>query len=118
MEKVGPANYVVDMAGKSRRRRNFHVNMLKEWYNQQAPALYVAESDAESVENIPLWNDAGSSGPVISEQLGVEQRRTIHNVVQEFHDVFSDNPGRTTLTEHRIETGSKRIIDPWSGSTG
>ena len=45
--------------------------MLKELY--QAPAVYVADSDAESEEDIPLWNNAGSSGPVVSEQLGIQQ---------------------------------------------
>ena len=47
---------------------------------------------------------------MISEQLSGGQCRALHNIVREFYDVFSDKPGRTTLTEHKIETGSARPI--------
>ena len=111
VERVGQANYIVDMADKSKRRRNFHVNMLKEWHDQQETVLYTAaDSDVDNDEDIPLWNDAVDAGPAISEHLSGEQRRALHNLIMEFQDVFNDKPGRTTLTEHKIETGSARPI--------
>ena len=48
--------------------------------------------------------------PVISEQLDGEQREQLQTLLSDFGDVLSNEPGRTTITEHNIETGDANPI--------
>ena len=64
--------------------------------------LYTSETRVDQDEEIPLWNNAG---PLIGEQLVNVNAATTRRVPRH---IQHNSPGRTTLTEHRIETGSAR----------
>ena len=74
-----------------------------------------AEEETEPLEDseLPLWKENPSDGesmPTISERLSSSQKEQLRQLREEFADVMSDQPGRTTLAEHRIETGSARPV--------
>ena len=41
--KVSPANYQVEMTGHRRRRKRFHINMLRKWEQRSALACIAGE---------------------------------------------------------------------------
>ena len=105
---VGKLNYEIDMCDKQKRKRIFHVNMLRKWYTQLSSS-YLAEEVAGdySEEDIPCWDgEVTDSQPVISEELNARQEKELDCLLQEFQDVMKDKPGRTTIAEHTLETGS------------
>ena len=109
-KKVGKVNYVVDMADRRKRKRIFHVNMLKQWHTPTHTNYLAEEVDDE--EDVPVWNeDAGTeTQPTLGDQLSDSQQEQLHEVLQDFTDVMKSEPGRTMLAEHRIETGDARPI--------
>ena len=111
VKRIGQASYVVDMKDKGKRYRTFHVNMLKRWYDADH-CLYSQDSGqySDSNEEIPLWDDRSDNDPEFGDHLSVEQQQTLRQLVEELRDVFDDEPGRTTLAEHRIDTGTARPI--------
>ena len=57
-----------------------------------------------------LWDDRGDEDPSISEHLTTQQLLSLQQLIEDFRDVFNNEPGRTTLAEHRIETGSAKPV--------
>ena len=111
-EKRGEVNYVVDMGDRRRRLRTFHVNMLRQWYEQKpiSVSLYTEEVPNEDSDDIVWWGDGENLTPVINTQLTADQKQEMEHIVSEFKDVFDIKPGKTRLTEHRIETGSAKPV--------
>ena len=46
----------------------------------------------------------------INSQLSVKQQKELYKLLEEFKDIFSDVPGKTTLGEHKIELTTKEPI--------
>ena len=110
VRKIGDANYVVDMKDKEKRHRTFHVNMLKRWHERKS-CLYTQDLEpGDSCEELPLWSNTVSGDPEISEKLPLVQQRALRQLIEQFRDVFDDEPGQTTLVEHGIETGTARPV--------
>ena len=66
-------NYIVDMADERKRRRNFHVNMLKQWHTP-THTNYLAE-EVDNKEDVPVWNvDAGVEAQPTVDQLSDDQQ--------------------------------------------
>ena len=74
-----------------------------------------------SVENellddkIPWWKSCQEGQPKIGEQLCISyvsatQRSNLQKLLHEFADVLQDKPGRTTIVEHTINTGTANPI--------
>ena len=122
LKQVGTVDYEIDMHDHRKRKRIFHVNMLREfsppsdsmavgyWCAEEA---YLGEPGADDGE-VPVWREELGSEleacPVMGEQLTAEQKEELAGVLKEFAGVFSDLPGRTSLAEHPIECGSARPI--------
>ena len=57
-KKVIPVTYEVNMHNK-RKKRIFHVNMLKEWNMPTTVCLWTEEVNEEGEKEIPLWEKQG-----------------------------------------------------------
>ena len=60
-----------------------------------------------SADEVPLWRedpDSEEDKPVISDQLDRTKRGQLQNLLDHFQDVLSNEPGKTTITEHNIVT--------------
>jgi hypothetical protein len=73
----------------------------------------------ESGDEVPVWKEQTTGAPTIDEQLSREQMAEMAQLLEEFADVFRDEPGKTNSTEHDFTTGSARPIQlspyclPW-----
>ena len=106
--QMSPVNYEVDMYDKKKRHWIFHVNMLRKGHAPSAVALLANEVPEKEEEELPL-SDANPCSdedqPVISERLDRNQQIQLRRLLQEFKDILSSRTGRTTLMEHKIDTG-------------
>ena len=112
LRKVGPVSYEVDMFDHAKRKRVFHVNMLRKWHPPAAVNLWVeGETTETDPDEIVLWKDEPTPQELkISEALSGSQREQLQSLLEEYHDVLRGTPGRTDMAEHVIDTGDSRPI--------
>ncbi|KAL5516832.1 hypothetical protein EMCRGX_G002255 [Ephydatia muelleri] len=104
-DKVTPVTYEVNMHDKRKKKRIFHVNMLKEWNMPTTVCLWTEEVNEEGEEEIPLWERNKENGEMkVGKMVGTEQLRQLHDLHKDFADVIRNTPGRTNLAVHSIET--------------
>ena len=111
--KVGAVNYEVYMPDKRMKVRVFHVNMLRGWYHAKGTSCFTNEQDEEtsdSDEEIPQLLSVTSKGTwrdvVMGKDLDEQQLQDFSNLLAEFSDVLSDDPGKTHVISHCIDTGT------------
>ena len=113
LHRIGSVNYLVDMHDTRKRERTFHVNMLKKW-NTPTYGNYWAEADGEDwteeEEEIPEWRGGGEGDSKVRDQLSKAQRGQLEELLREFGDVMSNNPGRTAVVEHQVTTTGTRPV--------
>ena len=95
------------MYDRRKRKRLFHVNMLREWYTQSSSALYSTKVfDGE--QDIPTWTKSGKTQskvqPIFGNNLTQLQQENLMQLLEKFSDVISDTPGRTDLVEYHVLT--------------
>ena len=105
-------NYVVDMADRKKRKRIFHVNMLKQWHTPTSTSYLVGEAEEGDEGDVLVWNDdAGcEAGPVMGDRLSNRQKVELKGLLDEFSDVLRNDPGYTSLIEYRTETGDAKPV--------
>ena len=111
---VGSVNYLIDMYDRRKRRRVFHVNMLKEWHMPSGVSYFSSEGeDGDSgSEDVPLWIDGGV--PVMGEQLSEAQRQELLTLLTtKFCGVMQSTRGKTELCYHRINTSQLVRLSPY-----
>ena len=112
IKAIGDVNYMIDMYDRRKRRRVFHVNMLKEWHVPNSVSYFSSEEgegDSGS-EDVPLWNDGGGA-PVLGKQLSEAQRQELLTLLTtKFSGVMQSTPGKTEVCYHRIDTGDNRPV--------
>ena len=102
---------MVNMHDHRKRWRVFHVNMLKGFQVHRATeSNYFVDNiegeNDEEFEEVLFWQDGTPQDqPVIGEQLTNEQIQQLKQILSEFDQVLRNQPGRTVLAEHKIETG-------------
>ena len=74
IRRVGSVNYQIDMVGKRKRKRIFHVNMLQKWNVPTSTVFWAKEEIPEAIheeEDVVLWKDGDSNEeePSYGEQL-------------------------------------------------
>ena len=112
VRKVSPVSYEVDMFDHAKRKRVFHVNMLRKWHSPAAVNLW-AEGDATSPDpdEIVLWKDDPVPQELsVSEKLSRSQLEELQSLLGEYQDVLRGTPGKTTMAEHAIDTGDSQPV--------
>jgi hypothetical protein len=118
-EVVGQMDYRLDVHGKM---KTFHANMLKKFITRPEYVAGVAVVGSDEMERCDEVNhshelpslDVDLSGPSVEtadnvhicEKLSSSQKKQVKNLLASFSDVLLDQPGRTTLIEHDIQTTS------------
>uniref|UniRef100_A0A8C5BI86 Gypsy retrotransposon integrase-like protein 1 n=1 Tax=Gadus morhua TaxID=8049 RepID=A0A8C5BI86_GADMO len=95
MEQVGPVNYRVRQPGRRKPTQLYHVNLLKQWRANLTPAApaTLALAARRDIPAVPMGED-----------LSPAQKQDLEEVILQHQDVFSELPGRTTITQHDIKT--------------
>ena len=97
VEQVGPVDYVIATPDRRKTNRVCHVNLLKKYFERSA-GLQPQVEHSVPVEFVGL----ADSEPTKDSHLEPEQETELHELLAEFSDIFSDEPGRTTLVSHHI----------------
>ena len=108
LRRVGQVSYEVDMMDRKKRKRIFHVNMLRKWEIQDD--LYMTEEVYNRDDIVPWADDSGGERPTVGIHLSPQQASQLDGLLQEFDDVLQAKPGRTDLAEHCIDVGRARPI--------
>ncbi len=119
--KVGKTDYQIDLLGKV---KTFHANLLKLYIHRDAQAkeqrkdsenttiISVALMDTDEMHpNVdgellisPSMKAKETIADVkVSEDLTYGQKSQVYSLLQQFPDVLTDMPGRTTISEHDIK---------------
>ena len=104
IRQLGPVDYLIATPDKRKSERVCHVNMLKH-YVQRNFLVTANVSISEHSNSAPADVSTDQSkleNKFKLDQLTTEQRSELQNVLSEFADTFSNNPGKTTLTKHEI----------------
>ena len=108
IRRTGSVDYEIDMGDHRRQYRIFHANMLKKWC---APVVtsYFGDEGTEEADDIITWRDeADEEEPVINEELTVQQKLELQELLGKYDATLQSTPGKTTLTEHCIEVGQSQ----------
>ena len=85
----------MDIYDRRKRKRVFHINMLKKWYSAQQPeGVNLAEQVGEHIlaEDVPTWQPAitdKSGASTFGDHLTTSERNNLNDLISEFHDVLS-----------------------------
>ena len=90
--RKGRVNYEVDMGGRRKKCRTFHINMLKPWVECEEMSLWTSEEnigkscEKEEEEEIATWEEGTSieRKPKWGTELEVERKREMKEVLIEF----------------------------------
>lgn len=61
--QLSPVTYEVDMFDKHKRKRVFHVNMLRKWNTPTQLSMWTDEGDPDEHDELPLWAGVGRAKP-------------------------------------------------------
>ena len=111
-EKVGKVNYCVEMHDRRKKLRLFHVNMLKQWHAPAAAYWTAIDSpDFDDNDDVPVWkNNPNDTKLTFGQQLSQTQREDLQHLLCDYQEVMSAKPGRTSVIEHSVNTGSSPSI--------
>ena len=118
LERVGATDYKICI--REGRTKIFHINMLKQYFERESmesvgfvTVMESGESNDAGVglDDSQLNHDVETIEHVnVNPELSVVQKNEIKELLCEFSDVFSSNPGLTDLVEHKVELECDRPI--------
>ena len=101
--KVGPATYEINMPGRKKPKRVFHINLLKEW-RERVPesSLQLMVQAVGEEEDTPeqFFPTAQPLAPLDLAHLTPQQQRELEAIIPP--GLCRETPGVTTLVEHFI----------------
>jgi len=116
---VNPVDYVISNLDRRKTKRVCHVNLLKPYHKREPqldlavttpPADVLVQSPVIEEMECPAPTSLPTSVPMVETllskadgQLTSAQTQDLTAVLDEFGDIFSDVPGRTTFGVHHIE---------------
>ncbi|CAM4703830.1 unnamed protein product [Caretta caretta] len=92
VKQLNEVNYVVELSNRAHHRRVYHVNMMKPYYARGNVVFAVCGQ----------WEEQGDD-PLVDLFPGT---RADQGLLHPSRQLFSNQPGRTNLTVHRVQTGS------------
>jgi hypothetical protein len=125
-ERVRGSDYHIDLNGKS---RLYHANMLTQYFERNDPnleehtvgedmqyetvgAAILEPEDQEEIE-LPLLEPGQKEtykDVDVNPELDETRSKEIWNLLEEYQDIFSDKPNKTTLGTHEIKLTSTEPI--------
>ena len=112
--KVGKVSYEIDMPNKRKRRKVFHVNMLKNGTHQRLHACFwiveeeISEPDEE--ESISIWKGECGVDPIVNPQLTEQQKGQILELLTVFEADTDGRLGRTSACQYHIHTKDGPLV--------
>ena len=111
LRRVGDVTYEIEVSDGRKKKRIFHINMLKKWHSPSAVSFLAQEvtdkTPDEGEDDVLPWYETNgdNDNPLINPGLDTPQRAELDELLTEYQDVLDSRPGRTQVTECRIRTG-------------
>ncbi|CAM5146769.1 unnamed protein product [Eretmochelys imbricata] len=112
IKQLNVVNYVVELSNRAHHCRVYHVNMMKPYYARGNVVLAMCGQWEEQGDDplVDLFPGTRAGSPLetipLSDQLTPAQQAEVRGVLHPSRQLFSNQPGRTNLTVHRVQTGS------------
>jgi hypothetical protein len=102
VRKMGPVTYEINLPGRRKPRRTFHVNLLKEWHERPPELQLRVQAVAEEEEECPeqFFPISQQSSPLDLSHLTSRQQKELAGILPP--GLFQERPGFTTIVEHSI----------------
>ena len=107
--RVGRVVYEIEMKNRRRRKRRFHVSVLRKWI-APASSYFSAEDVSLDDDDMAFWERSGDDLPKVSDLLMAPQAGELQILLREFSDVLHSEPERTTIIEYTINVEDARPI--------
>ena len=105
IHRTRKVTYEVDMPESRSRRKIFHINLLKKWYESEETACMARDTEAEEdVDDIPSWKENIDSKITINGKLSTKQKEQLEVLLQKYQDVLKGKPGKTNAIKYFIHT--------------
>ena len=110
VRKMGPVDYEIEMGDRRKKRKIFHVNLLKEFV-RRVPEVLIGVGikdvigDEEGQDKDLTWtgDSLEDTGICIDGGLSLDQKDELSSLLSEYDEVFQNRPGKTTVIDHDIE---------------
>ena len=80
LRHIGEKNYYqIDMVDKRKRKRIFHVNMLRKWHTLTVSSMWTEEEPDAETDEVVLWKDdkGGPNQPLLGDQLSTIENKQL-----------------------------------------
>eukprot|EP00731_Ephydatia_muelleri_P008778 Em0004g1116a len=85
--------------------------MLRQWHGLPTDSSLSADDTEEAEDEIPVWGKEETRVQwELPSHLDEQQKRSLHALLGDFEDTLQSKPGRTTMIDHSIDTGSSQAI--------
>ena len=117
-EQLGPVDYVIATPDRRETKRVCHVNLLKKYVDRDPTwKTTVDTSNTDALQNsqpadvlvqtaiampIDQTQESTSGSDNLDDRMSAEQRSDVKGLLDEYSDIFSKVPGKTTLGVHHI----------------
>lgn len=118
IEKLSDTNYAVQLGGRRKEVKIYHSNLMKPFIEREGVALMSLNAPEEVHLPIPqLGEHSDATGiedimqkAVKTKEMTPEHLCDLRGLLEQFRDIFSNRPGRTTEVTHDIELTSDQPI--------
>ena len=94
--RMGKVTYEVDIPGARSRKKVYHINLLKKWYNDESEEtacmvqVHVDNSGTgDELNDVPSWREDDGSKYVVG-KLCVDQSEQLKVLLQKYQEVFKE----------------------------
>ena len=111
--RVSKVNYEVRMTHRRKQKQILHINMLRAWHAPTAVSYWaddVTEDGDEGNDPITYFDTEPDGEPVYGDSLSPAQYADLRTLWNRFPTTLNSDPGRTGITEHRINTGAAKPV--------
>ena len=113
LRKVGKVNYQLLMSKK--RKKVFHVNMLKKWYDTVDEVMLLGTEMNDELEcgeeDLVNWLERNDSTELkIGGELNAYQKEQLQGLLSKFERTLNGKIGYTSVMQHRIPTADSRPV--------
>ena len=91
---MGKVNYEVEMPEARKKRKLFHVNMVKRWQEPEDLYLNILKDELEEIP-CPEKEQQSMGDAEYGEQLTEEQRTQVHTLLTDFSNLIGQKHGFT-----------------------
>ena len=106
---MGAVNYEIDLRERDT-TKIVHCNLLRRWHARAEEENTSLVNVVEESDDIISYRWEQDEPPQFGDQLTLEDRRKLQQLLKQYPTVMARRPGRTTQAQHQIVTGDAQPV--------